>query len=295
MKLERPSLPKPEWLKVSFRLGANQEVATLMDQLGLHTVCREANCPNLSHCYARKTATFMILGKFCSRNCPFCNVHFARPEPVDPEEPAHVAEAAARLHLRYVVLTSVTRDDLPDGGTGQFVAVITALRRKDPSLRIEVLVPDFQGEEMALQAVLAAGSHVLNHNVETVEELYARVRPAASYSRSLTLLRRAKEYALQQSSPLLLKMGLMLGLGETEEQLRRLFADLVETGCDILTLGQYLQPSPAHLPVEAYLSPEDFEHYRQLALQAGLRSVVAGPLVRSSYEADQVFSQVVEG
>lgn len=289
---------KPDWLKVSFNRKDTQEVIKLMQDLQLNTVCKEANCPNLGECYRSRTATFMILGSNCTRNCRFCNVTCDRPEEVDPQEPQHLAEAAKKLNLKHVVVTSVTRDDLPDGGASQFVKVIHALREALPEATVEVLIPDFQGDEAALRAVLEAGPDVLNHNVETVSNLYTKVRPQAIYERSLELLQRAKKYALEEKAKqpdkarMLVKSGAMLGLGETDEQLQELFRDLQAYGCDILTLGQYLRPSSEHLPVERYVSPDEFEEYRQMALAEGIAFVTSTPLVRSSYRAEEALATV---
>ncbi|MFO7709189.1 MAG: lipoyl synthase, partial [Desulfobacterales bacterium] len=242
-------------------------------------------CPNIWECFSHRTATFLIMGGRCTRNCGFCNVESGRPEPLDPDEPARVAEAAARMRLRYVVVTSVTRDDLADGGAAHFAAVITAIRGRIPEAEIEVLIPDFQGDPAALETLLRARPDVLNHNIETVPRLYPQVRPQADYLRSLELLRRAGEIA--PGTPT--KSGLMLGLSERPGETRQTLADLRAVGCRILTLGQYLQPSKAHLPVEAYIPPEDFEKWREDALAMGFSEVASGPFVRSSYHAKESF------
>jgi lipoic acid synthetase len=249
--------------------------------LGLHTVCQEARCPNIGECWGHRTATFMLLGDRCTRNCGFCAVTHGRPLAVDAGEPLRVAEAVARLGLRHVVVTSVNRDDLPDGGAAHFAATARALRRLLPACRIEVLVPDFQGNLASVAQVVASPIDVFNHNLETVPRLYRRVRAGARYERSLTVLHAARE----GQAGLLTKSGLMLGLGETEEELLRVFSDLRAIGCDILTLGQYLRPSRDHLPVERYVPPEEFTDLRAEALALGFRHVEAGPLVRSSYHA----------
>jgi len=249
--------------------------------LGLHTVCQEARCPNIGECWGHRTATFMLLGDTCTRNCGFCAVTHGRPLAVDAGEPLRVAEAVARLGLRHVVVTSVNRDDLPDGGAAHFAATARALRRLLPACRIEVLVPDFQGNLASVAEVVASPIDVFNHNLETVPRLYRRVRAGARYERSLAVLRAARE----GQGGLLTKSGLMLGLGETEEELLRVFSDLRAIGCDILTLGQYLRPSRDHLPVERYVPPEEFTDLRAEALALGFRHVEAGPLVRSSYHA----------
>lgn len=249
----------------------------------LHTVCQEARCPNLWECYARNTATFLILGDRCTRDCRFCAVGHGAPDPPDPGEPDRVARAAAEMGLAYVVLTSVTRDDLADGGAAHFAATIAAVRSRLPRARVEVLIPDFQGNPEALAATIAAGPDVINHNVETVPRLYRRVRPQADYRRSLELLARVSAAGIPAKS------GLMLGLGEDEEEVWGVLQDLRAAGCRILTLGQYLQPTPAHLPVVSWVTPEEFDGWRRRALALGFDEVAAAPLVRSSYHADASF------
>ena len=278
---------KPDWLKVRYNQQAVEEVAALLGELKLNTVCKEANCPNLGECYRRHTATFMLLGSHCTRNCRFCNVTHAAPEPVDPEEPENVALAAKRLGLRHVVLTCVTRDDLPDGGAAHFARTVAALRRECPGTTVETLISDLQGDRAALDTVLAAAPEVLNHNVETVPDLYAAVRPQADYRRSLELLRYAKEKAPQ----ILTKTGFMVGLGETEAQIDALMDDILAVGCDILTIGQYLQPTAAHYPMARYVTPEEFAAYKERALQKGFRFVASAPLARSSYRAWEVLQE----
>jgi lipoic acid synthetase len=279
-------LRKPDWLKRRLPTGETfNEVRELIEAGKLHTVCQEAKCPNIWECYSHRTATFLILGERCTRNCRFCSVAPGLPGPLDPDEPGRVAEAVERMGLKYAVVTSVTRDDLPDGGAAHFAATIREIRRRVPEAEIEVLIPDFQGDRAALETVLRARPDVLNHNIETVPRLYSRVRPQADYRRSLELLRRAGE-----SAPLLpTKSGLMLGLGERPDEIRQTLRDLREVGCRILTLGQYLQPSPAHLPVEAYVPPEDFENWRKAALDLGFSEVASAPFVRSSYHAQKSF------
>ena len=276
---------KPEWLKVRYNREAVEEVARLMKDLRLNTVCREANCPNLGECFRRHTATFMILGAHCTRNCRFCNVSCAQPEAVDENEPERVAEAAARLGLRHVVVTSVTRDDLPDGGAAHFASVIRALRRGCPGATVEVLIPDLRMNTDALDTVLAASPDVLGHNVETVKSLYAAVRPQAVYERSLAVLRYCKE----RRPDVFVKTGFMVGLGETEEEIDALMDDILETGCDILTIGQYLQPGADYAPLRRYVTPREFEDYREKALQKGFKYCASTPLVRSSYRAAEAF------
>ena len=277
---------KPAWLRRKLPTGADYEqIRSMIDNGQLHTVCQEANCPNQFECFSAHTATFLIMGATCTRNCRFCNIDDGRPGPLDPDEPRRVAEAAARMKLRYVVVTSVTRDDLPDGGAGHFAATINALKGTIAGVQIEVLIPDFQGSREALQTVLEARPDVLNHNMETVRRLYASVRPQAEYDRSLELLARVKTIA--PSIPA--KSGIMLGLGETELEVRQVITDIYRTGCRMLTIGQYLQPTAGHLPVVDYIPPEQFDRWRQFALQTGLEKVASGPFVRSSYHAGAMF------
>ena len=279
---------KPDWLKVSIRGGQGRgQVKEILERLSLNTVCKEANCPNLMECYCRKTATFMILGKVCTRNCTFCNVIKGNTENVDPEEPFHVAEAVKELGLNHVVITSVTRDDLPDGGAGHFVKVIEEIKKIDSSVTIEVLIPDFNGDPSALRKIVEAEPHIINHNIETVERLYPDVRPMASYSRSLELLNRVK----QMNDSILTKSGIMVGLGEKKQEVIKVFEDLRSSGCSILTVGQYLAPSEKHHPVVEYIHPDLFEEYKGIALEMGFQFVASAPLVRSSYHADKVFEK----
>ncbi|NLF26674.1 MAG: lipoyl synthase [Clostridiales bacterium] len=279
---------KPAWLKVSYNQEAVEEIAHLMRDLNLNTVCREANCPNIGECYRKHTATFMILGSRCTRNCRFCNVRCGLPDEVDPEEPQNVARAAKALHLKHAVVTSVTRDDLPDGGALHFANVVRAIREACPETTVEVLIPDLKGDEKSLDAVLAARPDVLNHNIETVRELYAAVRPEAVYERSLGVLR----YCKSACPDILTKTGFMVGLGETDVEIGRLMDDVLETGCDILTIGQYLRPSPEHAELKRYAAPEDFERYRGAALQKGFKYVASAPLARSSYRAHEALEAV---
>ena len=272
---------KPEWLKVRYNQEAVDEVAALMKELKLNTVCKEANCPNLGECYRKHTATFMILGSECTRNCRFCNVTPGHPLPPDPDEPENVAAAAKKLGLRHVVLTCPTRDDLPDGGAEQFARTVRAIRAACPGTTVETLISDMKMNTDALDAVIAAHPEVLNHNVETVEELQKAVRPQADYRRSLDVLRYCKE----KDPTMLTKTGFMVGLGETEEQIDRLMDDVLAVGCDILTIGQYLQPSREHYPLARYATPEDFARYKDMALKKGFRYVASAPLARSSYRA----------
>ncbi len=277
---------KPSWLKKRLPSGSEYgKIAALIGDSQLHTVCQEAKCPNIWECFSCKTATFLMMGPRCTRNCRFCAVAQGPSSPPDPEEPLRVAEAAHQMGLRYVVITSVTRDDLPDGGAGMFAETVAAVRKKIPDARIELLIPDFQGNAAALRTVMDAGPDVLNHNIETVQRLYPSVRPQAAYGRSLELLRRVKTYCPEIPT----KSGLMLGLGEKTEEIRETLKDIFEAGCSILTLGQYLQPSKEHLPVERFVEPEEFEEWRQIALDTGFRQVASGPFVRSSYHAKELY------
>jgi len=275
--------PKPDWLKI--RVSAHEERNTMfqmLEGLSLHTVCEEANCPNLSECFGRKTATFMILGKNCTRNCTFCNITHHQTDAVDFGEPDRVAAAVKQLGLRHVVITSVTRDDLQDGGAGMFASTILAIRKENPNTSIEVLVPDFQGDATALQIVLAAKPDILAHNLETVPSLYSAVRPMAIYVRSIELLKRA---ALVRD--IRVKSGIMLGVGETKEQVLAVMDDLLKAGCRFLSIGQYLSPSDAHYPVLSYVTPDEFSEYQKTGRLMGFAHVSSGPLVRSSYHADE--------
>jgi len=272
----------PSWLKVSLPRGrAFADTAGVVAGQDLHTVCRQARCPNIFECFSSGVATFLILGGVCTRGCGFCNITAGAPAAPDPGEPERVAQAAARLNLRHVVVTSVTRDDLPDGGAALFAATIRAVRQALPQAGVEVLIPDFQGDQHALETVLDAAPDVLNHNLETVPQLYPTVRAGADYSRSLELLARAR--ALNPDART--KSGLMLGLGETRDELLDTLADLLEAGCEMLTLGQYLQPSPAHMPVVRYVPPAEFDELGRLARRMGFAQVASGPFVRSSYHA----------
>ncbi len=284
----RPSrLARPEWLKVRLNTtGEYEEVRRMMRRLSLVTVCEEARCPNIHECWAReRTATFMLMGDICTRHCGFCAVGKGRPGSLDPEEPERVAEAAAELGLSHAVVTSVNRDDLPDGGAAHFAATIRAIRRRLPSSTVEVLIPDFCGNWEALDTVLAERPEILNHNTETVPRLYRRVRPEAKYERSLELLARADAWRRSTGANIKTKSGLMAGLGETMEEILQTLRDLRKAGCDIATIGQYLQPHERRLPVERYYRPEEFERLRIEAEAIGFLHVESGPLVRSSYHA----------
>ena len=285
--LKRPAR-KPAWLKRSLpNSPAFGKVSTLISEQGLHTVCQEAKCPNQWECFARQTATFLIMGPACTRNCRFCAVEHHPSGPLDPEEPHKVARAVRSLGLRFAVITSVTRDDLPDGGASCFSETIARIRALSPGAMVEVLVPDFQGNPESLRIVLKARPEVFNHNLETVPRLYGQARPGADYQRSLALLHKAHE--LCPNIPT--KTGLMLGLGETEQEVRQTLKDCVHAGCRILTLGQYLQPTKDHLPVQRYVSPEEFEAWRTIALDIGFQDVASGPFVRSSYKAHSLYVQ----
>ena len=284
-------LRKPDWLKQRLPSGPDfEKIKGMIRKDRLHTVCQEAGCPNIWECFSHHTATFLIMGSRCTRNCRFCAVTEGPLEPPDPEEPARVASVARQMGLKYVVVTSVTRDDLPDGGAGHFVETIEKLRQEIPDVCVEVLIPDFQGSQNALEAVLNAHPDVLNHNIETVPRLYPEVRPQADYRRSLDLIQRARKYDPAR----LTKSGLMLGLGEHPAEISRTLEDMFKAGCQMLTLGQYLQPSKDHLPVKRYIPPEEFEEWRRSALQMGFAEVASGPFVRSSYHAKELFQEAKE-
>ena len=275
---------KPSWLRVRAPGSPGYlRLARLTRDLALNTVCREASCPNIGECWQHGTATFMILGSVCTRSCGYCNVVHGAPGAVDPTEPNRLAEAVAALGLEYVVVTSVDRDDLPDGGASVFAATIRAVRRRTESCRIEVLIPDFSGRDRDLECVLDAGPDVLNHNLETVGRLYRTARPGGRYRRALRLLDRARRY--RPSTPT--KSGVMVGLGESRKEILAALADLRDAGCAILTIGQYLRPSDAHLPVARYYHPDEFAELKEHALGLGFRHVESGPLVRSSYHAHE--------
>ena len=275
--------PRPEWLRVKFPGGEGyQDLKRIMRTLDLHTVCESARCPNMGECWEHGTATFMILGDICTRACGFCAVPSGRPVgPPDEEEPLRVAEAAARMGLRYVVVTSVNRDDQPDGGARIFARTILEIRRRISGCKVEVLIPDFRGDWNALDTVLAVKPDILNHNTETVPRLYRQVRKGALYERSLELLHRSKRTHPDVPT----KTGMMLGLGEEKEEVLATMQDLAAQGTDILTLGQYLQPTRDHLPVIRFVHPEEFREYKRVGEQIGFKHVEAGPLVRSSYHA----------
>lgn len=275
----------PRWLHRPIRVGRDlREVEAILEGMRLNTVCRSAKCPNRMECFSSRTATFMILGGTCTRSCAFCGVPKGIPEPVDGEEPERVARAAEAMGLEHVVVTSVTRDDLEDGGASMFARVIGEVRRRLPRATVEVLTPDFRGDPRALDTVLEAGPDVFNHNLETVEGLYRKVRPGADYARSLRLLQAAKERHPHART----KSGLMVGLGETREQLRAAFRDLAGVGCDMLTIGQYLRPGREQLRVERFLSPQEFRELEEEARESGIPLVASAPFVRSSYRAKEL-------
>jgi lipoyl synthase len=278
-----PVLPRPEWIKARAPVGEGYErLQGVMRGLGLHTVCEEARCPNIGDCWNRGTATFMILGDVCTRACGFCAVKTGLPGlPPDPREADRVAEAAARMGLRHAVITSVNRDDQRDGGAGVFAACIRQVRERIPGCTVEVLIPDFKGDATALQTVIDAAPDILNHNTETVPRLYRQVRPGARFERSLEVLRRAK------TAGLVTKSGIMVGLGEERDEVQETVRRIREAGTDILTVGQYLRPSPEHLPIVRYYAPAEFAEIKLHALGLGYRHVEAGPLVRSSYHAEE--------
>ncbi|NMB97312.1 MAG: lipoyl synthase, partial [Clostridiaceae bacterium] len=283
---------KPDWLRIRVR-GDHKfaETENILRSLSLNTVCEEANCPNRLECFNKRTATFMILGRYCTRNCTFCNVEKNHPEPVNTEEPENIAKAAAEMKLKHVVITSVTRDDLPDGGAGHFAKVIDELKKLNDNITIEVLIPDFKGDEQALFKVIKAKPHIINHNVETVPSLYHEVRPLAVYERSLKLLSNVKKY----DNNIYTKSGIMLGLGEKKEQVAEVLKDLRNADCDLLTIGQYLAPSGKHHPVIEYIHPDTFEEYKKMGYDLGFKFVASAPLVRSSYHAAEAFNDLLHG
>ncbi|MDD5764773.1 MAG: lipoyl synthase [Candidatus Marinimicrobia bacterium] len=278
---------KPDWLKV--KLTVNNDFRDLRKIVGdnrLHTVCQSACCPNQSDCWQRRTATLMILGNTCTRNCRFCAVESGRPLPVDPDEPAIVGQAVKMMGLKYAVITSVTRDDLPDGGAAIWAETIREIRRQNPGCKVEVLIPDFRGDSAAIETVLNAKPDILGHNLETVRSLYPVARPQADYDRSLRIISESKKRGA------VTKTGIMVGLGETREQVFELMKDALTAECDILTIGQYLQPTKNHLPVARYVTPDEFKSYEKTGLELGFRAVYSGPLVRSSFHAEEIEKSV---
>ncbi|MFN7928779.1 MAG: lipoyl synthase [Blastocatellia bacterium] len=285
----KPITPKPKWLKIRLNTGGEyQHIKHLVNDLSLHTVCQEARCPNLYECWSSGTATFMIAGEVCTRRCGFCAVSKGAPVVLDPEEPWHVAQAVQKMNVKHAVITAVNRDDMADGGALHFAQTIQAVRALNPHTKVEVLIPDFQGNEAALNAVLDAQPDVLNHNTETVPRLYRRVRPQAKYREwTMTLLERAAKRRDEEGRGMLTKSGVMLGLGETDDEIIATMRDLRSVDCDILTLGQYLQPAPKRLQVEKFYTPEEFANFKTIGLEMGFRYVESGPLVRSSYHAHE--------
>ncbi len=286
IKVETTETPlrKPDWIRVKLPVGEKvNRIKKILREKNLHSVCEEAACPNLAECFQHGTATFMIMGDLCTRRCPFCDVAHGRPKPLDANEPLHLAESIQAMALKYVVITSVDRDDLRDGGAGHFADCIKAIREYSPSTKIEILVPDFRGRmDKAIEKLLAAPCDVFNHNLETVPRLYKQARPGADYAGSLALL----ELHRQQLPLVPTKSGIMLGLGEQESEVQQVMQDLLDHGCEMLTLGQYLQPSKEHLPVQRYYTPEQFTKLGNYAKQLGFAQVASAPLVRSSYHAD---------
>ena len=282
-------MSKPEWLKKQWRPTEDMaRVEGLVRELGLNTVCREASCPNYCDCFSRGTATFLILGANCTRECGFCGVTHEEPEPVDSGEAVRVAEAVRRLGLKYVVITSVTRDDLPDGGAAEFARTVREIRLLSPETKIETLIPDFEGSEAALDLVIEAAPDVISHNIETVKELYDKVRPQADYERSLKLLHYVADHGTEAG--IKCKSGLMVGVGENDAQVRETIEDLRIAGCSILTIGQYLRPSPENIPVELYVKPELFDLWADYARGIGFEHVASAPFVRSSYLAEKALN-----
>ena len=278
----------PDWIKVRAPISEEfSRTRALVSTLKLHTVCQEANCPNIGECFSHRTATFMLMGDVCTRNCPYCAVAHGKVRPLDPDEPRRIAEAVTRLALRHVVVTSVNRDDLPDGGAEHFARTASAIKEHFPIARIEVLVPDFKCSHRSVETVVAAPVDIYNHNLETVPSLYRKVRPGGRYPISLGVLQHAKETARRTDRTLLTKAGVMLGLGEPRDELLKVMGDLRAVECDILTLGQYLRPTQDHLPVVRYVPPAEFAELAEIGRAMGFRHVESGPLVRSSYHAWQ--------
>ncbi len=274
---------KPKWLRVNYERQSIKEIEVMMEQLSLNTVCKEAKCPNLGECYKKRTATFMIMGSQCTRNCRFCNVTNGKPQNLDINEPENVAKAVKELGLSHAVITSVTRDDLEDCGASHFAKTIEAVKSLNPDTTVEVLIPDLKGIKENLDIVIKANPDVINHNVETVERLYDTVRPEAIYERSIDVLKYAKEVAPH----ILTKTGIMVGLSESDEEVFKVMDDVLKVGCDIFTIGQYLRPSNKHIEVYEYVTPEKFEEYRVVGVEKGFKYIASSPLVRSSYNAQE--------
>jgi lipoic acid synthetase len=289
MTTAKPITPKPKWLKIRLNTGGEyQQIKHLINDLSLHTVCQEARCPNIYECWSHGTATFMISGESCTRRCGFCAVSKGAPVLLDSEEPRHVAEAVRKMGVKHAVITSVNRDDLPDGAAAHWVATINAVRALNPNTKVEVLTPDFEGNTAAMDMIFAARPDVMNHNTETVPRLYRRVRPHAKYHEwTMMLLERAGKFRDEHAPQMLTKSGVMVGLGETTEEVIATMRDLRSVNCDILTIGQYLQPAPKRLKVEKYYTPDEFAAFKTMGLEMGFRYVESGPLVRSSYHAHE--------
>jgi lipoic acid synthetase len=289
MTTAKPITPKPKWLKIRLNTGGEyQQIKHLINDLSLHTVCQEARCPNIYECWSHGTATFMISGESCTRRCGFCAVSKGAPVLLDSEEPRHVAEAVRKMGVKHAVITSVNRDDLPDGAAAHWVATINAVRALNPNTKVEVLTPDFEGNTAAMDMIFAARPDVMNHNTETVPRLYRRVRPHAKYHEwTMMLLERAGKFRDEHAPQMLTKSGVMVGLGETTEEIIATMRDLRSVNCDILTIGQYLQPAPKRLKVEKYYTPDEFAAFKTIGLEMGFRYVESGPLVRSSYHAHE--------
>lgn len=274
---------KPEWMKISYKMNdKSQEITRTIAEYSLNTVCVEANCPNLMECFAKKTATFLIMGKVCTRRCKFCNIETAKPLPLDSYEPIRVAKAVKKLRLNYVVITSVDRDDLPDGGAEHFARVIAEVKRYNPSTMIEVLIPDFHGDTLALDKIFSEGPDVINHNIETIEERFHEICPQCNFTTSLGILSYAKHKGFKAKS------GFMVGLGEDDRQVMKLLKQLRTFGCDYITIGQYIQPTRNHTPVQRYVHPRQFADYKSYAENLGFTHVESGPFVRSSYYAEKL-------
>lgn len=285
---------KPDWLKAVYNPNSNyKNISGLLQKYRLNTVCDAANCPNSGECYNNGTATFMLMGKYCTRNCTFCNVEKASPEEIDKNEPQNIANAVAELKLKHVVITSVTRDDLPDGGAAHFASTVRHIRDVNKDVTVEVLIPDFLGDIDSLQTIIDARPEVINHNIETIARLYKSVRPMAVYSRSLELLARVKN--MDKTGQIATKSGFMAGLGETEQEVIALLKDLREADCDIVTIGQYLRPSKKHYPVFEYVHPDIFNEYKSAAYGMGFKYVASGPFVRSSYNAHEEIEAIRKG
>lgn len=283
--------PRPKWLSAKYNKHDVDKLNLLLGELSLNTVCNEANCPNIGECYQKNTATFLIMGNNCTRHCKFCAVSKEAALPVNPEEPDNVAIASKRLGLKHIIITSVTRDDLEDGGAAHYVKTILAVRKELPEATIEVLIPDLQGKVQNLDKIIAANPDVVNHNIETVPSFYANVRPEADYQRSLGVI----SYVKAKAPGIITKTGIMLGLGETEEEVLKVMDDLVTIKCDIFTIGQYLRPSQNHIPVKKFISPEKFDEYKKIAEKKGLKYVASSPLVRSSYNALHAIEEIKSG